>query len=88
MIELRKTITISMYLWSIFDFVTDIYVVVDFYQRCHYEWSKISFVISFLPNILFMIWMLHYILSKKLGKHSVITYIMICFAMSAIINSF
>ena len=49
------------YLWSLIDYGSDIMVGVDYYNKCHYNWAMTTFVISFMPNLIFMLWILHYL---------------------------
>ena len=52
------------YLWSLIDYGSDIMVGVDYYNKCHYNWAMTTFVISFMPNLIFMLWILHYLFCK------------------------
>ena len=45
--------TVAGYLWSLFDYGSDIAVGVDYHNRCHFKWAITTFVISFMPNMVF-----------------------------------
>ena len=55
-IKERNFSTLLSYLWSLIDIGTDIWVGIDYRQKCHFRWAITTFVISFMPNIVFAIW--------------------------------
>ena len=46
--------TVAGYFWSLFDYGSDIAVGVDYHNRCHFKWAITTFVISFMPNMVFV----------------------------------
>ena len=60
-IKERNFLTLLSYLWSLIDIGTDIWVGVDYRSKCHFRWAITTFIISFMPNIVFAIWCPFYV---------------------------
>ena len=57
-------ILIMNYIWSLIDYGSDIWVGLDYRERCHFQWAITTFVISLMPNIIFTFWLFFYLWSK------------------------